>query len=256
VPKRRRIQSRRSRVRIYCAILPSAGVAVVRTEAVLFDLWGTLVPPFPMREHLELMHEIAGRLNVDPTLLVAAWRRDFPRRMRGDFRSTAEHLTAVAALLEGRTDPEAIEEAAALAKTFTRRHLAPKPGALELLAWLKRQHIVLGLVSNCAADVAEAWPQTVLAPYFDYAALSCREGVAKPEAAIYRRALTALGVAPDRTLYVGDGSDGELGGALRCGLRAVLFVQDLSNTYDSRREDVDNWTGPTITAFSDLLHLL
>lgn len=78
----------------------------------------------------------------------------------------------------------------------------------------------------------------------------------KPEPAIYRAALDALHLLPDQTLYVGDGSDEELSGAARCGMRPVLISIDLSNTYDAQRKDVDAWSGPVIRVLSELSGLI
>jgi FMN phosphatase YigB (HAD superfamily) len=55
---------------------------------------------------------------------------------------------------------------------------------------------------------------------FQSVAFSCEEGVAKPDAEIYLRALHRLKVEPGHALYIGDGGDNELAGAEQAGLRA------------------------------------
>ncbi|MCL4496267.1 MAG: HAD-IA family hydrolase [Firmicutes bacterium] len=221
-------------------------------QAVIFDLYGTLVPPFQMREHILIMQKIARVLSVDFESLHVAWGKDFPRRIRGEFASVADNLASIAAGLGNPADPGALAEAERIYRTFTLEGLTPKPGAIQVLQWLHRQHIPLGLISNCSPDVVALWNQSPLAPYFSHCAFSSRERIAKPNPLIYRRTLDALGAPGERTLYVGDGSDQELSGAERSGMQAVLFVQDLSNTYDRNRPDVQNWTGTKILSFDEL----
>lgn len=58
--------------------------------------------------------------------------------------------------------------------------------------------------------------ETLARAVFSFAA-----GYVKPDARIYLMAIEQLGVSADDTLYAGDGSDDELAGAERAGLRAA-----------------------------------
>jgi putative hydrolase of the HAD superfamily len=51
-------------------------------------------------------------------------------------------------------------------------------------------------------------------------------GVEKPDPAIFRAALDALGVAPGEALYVGDLYDVDVVGARAAGMEAVLLLPD------------------------------
>lgn len=152
--------------------------------------------------------------------------------------------------------PQALAQAEAVYERFTAASLVPVAGALETLAWLTACGLRIGLVSNCAPDIPRLWSTSVFAKYFDYCAFSCQVGAVKPEPAMYRAALDALSLLPDQTLYIGDGSDEELSGAARCGMRPVLIAIDLSNTYDAQRQDVDAWSGTVIRALSELSGLV
>ena len=48
-------------------------------------------------------------------------------------------------------------------------------------------------------------------------------GVAKPDPSIFQHAVAALGVTPERTLYVGDSLRFDVRGATAAGLRPVHF---------------------------------
>jgi len=51
-------------------------------------------------------------------------------------------------------------------------------------------------------------------------------GVEKPDPAIFRAALAAIGVAPAEALYVGDLYDVDVVGARAAGMEAVLLLPD------------------------------
>jgi len=225
-------------------------------EGILFDLFGTLVPPFPMDAHREAIGACARHLGIDEAACHREWGETYGARSRGGFASIAENLGVVAQNTGSTASPESLSEAEAIYHRFTRASLMPAAGAIETLQWLRAAGFRLGLVTNCAIDVPLLWPESPLSEYFSCCAFSCRVGVPKPAAAIYQYALAALDLRPEETLYVGDGSDGELSGAARCRLRPVLLRVDLSNAYDAAREDVENWAGPSIDDLGGLRELL
>jgi HAD superfamily hydrolase (TIGR01509 family) len=58
---------------------------------------------------------------------------------------------------------------------------------------------------------------------FDVVVDSATTGAAKPDPAIFRHALSRLGVAAGRALYVGDDPANDLDGARAAGIDAVLI---------------------------------
>jgi putative hydrolase of the HAD superfamily len=228
----------------------------VRYSGVLFDLYGTLVPPFRMREHTEMIRQCAEQLGLSFDDCHRSWGETLPHRMRGKFAGAADNFAWVLRQSDRRATRRALARAEAIYGRFAAQGLEPVAGAVEMLACLRSRGLRVGLVSNCAPDIPALWAQSVLAKYFDHCAFSCQVGAMKPEAAIYQAALDALGLAPGETLYVGDGSDEELSGAARCGMHPLLIAVDLSNTYDAQRADVEGWTGPVIRSLSELIGLL
>ena len=72
-------------------------------------------------------------------------------------------------------------------------------------------------------------------------------GIAKPDPAIFRPALDALGTDPSRTLYVGDTVHADVGGATAAGMTVVqLDPYDLHGDFDHARL-------PDVAALADLL---
>ncbi|HUW81302.1 MAG TPA: HAD-IA family hydrolase [Phycisphaerae bacterium] len=100
------------------------------------------------------------------------------------------------------------------------------PDTHKLLAQLTDAGIRLGLIANTA------WPGFAmhtalagvgLARYFDFMVISCDEGVAKPDPAIFRVARRRAGLTDTaRVLYVGDDIEKDIRGAKDAGWDAAL----------------------------------
>jgi putative hydrolase of the HAD superfamily len=200
---------------------------------VIFDLWGTLIDPFPEHARDELMGPMAAALGADPDAFVTRWSELYEERMRGG--TIEEHL----ALIAGAVD---VAEAARLRRTQLRELLRLRPDVEPTLAELRARGLKLGLLSVCSLDVAEAWATLELD--FDTEIFSCSEEVAKPDPRVYLLAAERLGVAPEACLFVDD-HDENLLGAERAGMQAVLIGQG---------DGV--WDGTQIDAVSGVLELV
>jgi putative hydrolase of the HAD superfamily len=97
-------------------------------------------------------------------------------------------------------------------------------GTREALDRLRASGLRLGIVSNSDGRVEEALIAAGLRNCFDVVLDSALVGVEKPDPAIFRAALGALGVAPAEALYVGDLYDVDVVGAQAAGMAAVLLL--------------------------------
>jgi len=104
--------------------------------------------------------------------------------------------------------------------------MAPlRAGAGEVLAALHDRGLRLGVISNTlqpAWSMDEALERRGLAQFFATRTYSSEARVAKPHAAIFRAALDAMGVVPDRAMHVGDRLVADVAGAQAAGMKAVL----------------------------------
>jgi HAD superfamily hydrolase (TIGR01509 family) len=100
------------------------------------------------------------------------------------------------------------------------------PGTAEALDRLRGAGLRLAVVSNSDGRVEEALAAAGIRDRFDVVLDSALVGVEKPDPAIFRAALTALGVAPVEALYVGDLYEVDVVGARAAGMEAVLLVPD------------------------------
>jgi len=190
-------------------------------DAVLFDLFGTLVHNLPPERWRRAYGEMAAALDVDEEHFSHAWEHLFEARMIGAQRSPEDQLRAALAVFGAQASDAALAEAAQIKRTFFLEALQPKSDAVDCLAALRVRGIQLALVTDCAWDTPECLDETPLGEFFTVRASSAHLGVRKPDARMYEHALHGLNVDPRRCLYVGDGNSQELIGAKRHGMTTV-----------------------------------
>jgi len=63
----------------------------VKYQAVIFDLFGTLVDNFSMREHDAVKRQMAAALSAPPEGFARLWGETFNKRVTGAFRSSKDN---------------------------------------------------------------------------------------------------------------------------------------------------------------------
>lgn len=228
----------------------------MRYSAVVFDLYGTLVAPFPRAEHMEAVEETAALLGLDSEFCHRLWSASYHRRIVGEFNHMAAYFSWFCDQAGIPVERDACEKAADVYAEFTRASLRPLSGVVETLEAIERSGRTLGLLTNCTPDAAKMFPGTPMGRYFTSAVFSSVVRVVKPSPASYESVLHGLGLGGEDVLYVGDGSDGELSGAVAAGMTAVLVTPSLHNTYDQHRPEVERWRGVRIETIPEVLGLL
>ncbi|HET7856735.1 MAG TPA: HAD family hydrolase [Gaiellaceae bacterium] len=216
----------------------------MRFRAVVFDLWQTLVP-WRAESALALYGEMADAVGAPREEFVEAW---LSNRGRRDTGSLAQSVRVVFDELGLDADPEVL---LTMRRSWTRRALVPRPGALETLAELRRRGHLLGLITVCSEDVSQQWDSSVFGGTFDAPVFSCDVGVAKPDPRIYELCCRRLGIRPAEALFVGDGATYELPGAERVGMTAV----QLRVPGEELTEPGKEWRGATIVSLERVLEL-
>ena len=226
----------------------------MKYDAVIFDLFGTLVPGMPPETYEGSLRETAIAAGVDPDEFILCWLDDkmAVRRMTGYYSTQTDFIADVCRRLGHTPDDGAVGRAADVRAEFVRKWLTPRADAVGVLKRLKEKGLKLGLMSVCSADTPPLWPQTPLAPLFDAALLSCEVGLTKPDPRFYALACERLSVLPGRCLYVGDGAGDELTGALNAGMRAILICAPGEEEIVMARDDARNWQGSRIASLSEV----
>jgi putative hydrolase of the HAD superfamily len=202
-------------------------------DAVLFD-WGDTLMQFVYSPDLVSAGHRAG--------LAAIGRDGLPQadEVTERFREEYEPLFWVPGTIEEIEYPGLVRRLLAdfgveisddeLGRYLEAEHLAWDPARIlaahthPLLESLRAQGLKLGLVSN-AFD--PGWllhrdlQQMGLEERLDFSVFSSELGVRKPHPAIFRRALEALDVEPERALFVGDRLYEDVRGAAELGMTTV-----------------------------------
>ena len=121
---------------------------------------------------------------------------------------------------------------------------------------LGKAGLKLGLLTNCSRAVPVLWDETPLAPLMDESIFSCLVGCKKPDKRIYDIACERLGVLPQECVFVGDGGNRELEGALEAGMMAVMIRTPEDSIYNPRRTASDGWSGPRVARLSEVPNLV
>jgi putative hydrolase of the HAD superfamily len=214
----------------------------VTPRAVIFDFWGTLVA-LDWEYWRAGYAKIAGALGVPLDRFQSAWHADYEQRLVSDLRTSIERVCTSL----GVTSAEAIDEVVSIRIDTHRQTVVPRPDAVPTLRELRARGYKTGLLSNCSSELPELVAESVLAGLFDAEVFSAIYGLRKPDRAIYELVAKRLGVNAGQCLYIGDGDDHELDGALAAGMRPVL----LRTEYPP-----DGWRGEEITDLSEVLALL
>jgi putative hydrolase of the HAD superfamily len=190
-------------------------------DAVIFDLFGTLVPNFDLDRFWRRMDRIADVLGAPREAFRAEWRACFRERMLGTLPDGKDMFVPLLHELGVAIDEAALAEADRLRRDFFATELMPKPDAEECLEELRRQGYRLALATDCSSETPAHLDRTPLGRFFPVRAVSAHLGVTKPHPAMYEHVLEGLGVPGDRCVYVGDGNSEELPGAKRHGMTTV-----------------------------------
>lgn len=200
-------------------------------RAVLFDAMGTLVhlrPPAPLlaealRKHagVEVSEEEAGRG------FAAEVGYYMEHQIEGrDAESLAGLRRRCAAVLARElglehADPEPLTRAMMAGLSF-----AAYEDSAPVLRDLRARGVAVVAASNWDCSLPEFLRGAGLWDLLDGAATSAEAGAAKPDPAVFERALAIAGVTPGEAVHVGDSPEADLEGARASGVRGVLLVRD------------------------------
>ena len=224
--------------------------------AVVFDLFGTLVPEFSRSDFYGAVRRIAEILGSDAGRFEAEWNATALERQTGAFTTVEDNVRSICASLGIGPSDDAVERALDVRLGLYRRSFHPCVGALETLAEVRARGYPIGLISMCAPDAPAMWRASPLAPLVDVEVFSSETGLRKPDAAIYFYAADWLGVDPQVCLYCGDGAYGELSGAAAVGMTPYLIADPSVDPEGSLAPEREDWDGATVSDLRQLLALL
>ncbi len=204
-----------------------------KIRAIFFDAGGTLFRPFPSVGEIYAKTASPFRAKCDPKVLEiefhSAWKR------RGGLSSLGAetnekkerdwwHSLVREVFNSHGGIPRFDEFFAVLHRSFEEKHLWEiYPEVLEVLTYLRKKGVTLGVVSNWDLRLPRLVRNLGLEPYFDFLLSSSVCGATKPSAKIFKEALKQAGVLPGEAIHVGDTYEEDFVGADRLGIRALLL---------------------------------
>jgi len=108
------------------------------------------------------------------------------------------------------------------------------PEVPAVLGALRLSGVRLGVIANWQSDLPRLLEAHGLLGMFDFVVASAAAGAAKPDRAIFDRAVELAGCPPDRVLHVGDHPECDVAGATAAGL-AALHADRADPSWDLRR---------------------
>ncbi len=204
-------------------------------ECILFDMGNTLIDfepePFASlhREALGRVHRaLAPRVDADgfSDAFASVWGA-LERRHRPDGRQPhlGDAFRGVLDRLEIPADPGVLTRMEDAHFSVFRERIRLYPEVPRLLDRCRDRGLKLALVSNTIwrsddhrADLARFG----IADAFDHQVYSRDFGWMKPHPSIFRDALDAVGVAPERSVMIGDRLSVDIAGARALGCRTIL----------------------------------
>jgi HAD superfamily hydrolase (TIGR01549 family) len=200
----------------------------IKPRGILFDLWGTLVYNVP-RYKREDYEPIAQKIGLPAEVIWKRWLSYSKDAIRGNLTSGEERARRVLADLGG---PPGV---AADMAHYEAENLSGQvhffEGVPQMLATLRRKGYQTCLISNCNYLTPAVVERLGLPEMLDEIILSCQVNLVKPEKAIYQLAAKRLRLRTQDCLFVGDGGDGELDGAMEAGCNVALVAQERGHAY-------------------------
>ena len=108
------------------------------------------------------------------------------------------------------------------------------PEAAETLVALKKQRLILDIVSNFDSRLVGIMEGLGAARWFDRIFLSSHVGYAKPDREIFQFALNAHRLKTEEVIHVGDSKETDLQGAINAGLTGILLDPRGQNQRDGQ----------------------
>ena len=227
-------------------------------RAVIFDLYETLISEFGLEQKPK--RSTASRLGVNEDEFKREWNQIQEQRFTGQIANFPSALRQICETLGDEVDNRILNQLHCERLEIKRQpFMNVDEEVLGMLTTLVESSVKVGVLSNATAEEVAAWPDSKLAELIEEAVFSCDVGKMKPDTSVYHLACDRLGVAPEATIFVGDGGFDELTGAANAGLTplwATWFLDKgpLSSQSETIRERASNF--PRLYTPSDLLQRL
>jgi putative hydrolase of the HAD superfamily len=201
-------------------------------QGILFDLDDTLIAYDAVADQAwrSVCERCVGDTDAaeslfDAILMRRAWYWSDPDRHRVgrlDLATARREIVDSALATIGRASLELADQIASAYAVERDSRITLLPGAVETLEFFAGQSVPLVLVTNGTRDVQRAKIERFsLERYFKEILVEGEMGFGKPHAAVYQRALAAIGAPAPTVWSVGDNLEWDVYGPQRSGMKGI-----------------------------------
>jgi putative hydrolase of the HAD superfamily len=122
----------------------------MKYQAVVFDLFGTLVDNPSVKERVLVFKQIAGVLNVSPGDFLTLWDETMNQRDIGYFQCVEDNFKYIGQRTGVHFTEAQIKQASKMRWDWAKSLMKPRKQAVEVLSSLKSQNYKIGLLSDCS----------------------------------------------------------------------------------------------------------
>ncbi|CAL7935287.1 unnamed protein product [Xylocopa violacea] len=218
-------------------------IKLVRPRLITFDVTGTLLMT-KLEEHYAEIGSHYG-LSVDPRKLARSFRKSF-RKLSIEHPVYGKHTgigwenwwrKIVHNVFKDQhtfvSDATLDKVANNLIQCYGTSMCWHKyPGAIELLEYLKKKGLILGVISNFDERLEAVLVDTKIRFYFSFVLTSYEFGAEKPDTSIFDEALRLtkerhkINVTPQEAIHIGDSINNDYIGAKKANWNAILIQHD------------------------------
>jgi HAD superfamily hydrolase (TIGR01549 family) len=187
-------------------------------KAILFDFWGTLVEngifPSPVKQARYIL-----RLRMTFKDFIIRFEKAVMTKPYNDLN---EAFAAVCNEFQLDPQPFILEK---LVGMWNKNELLGKPflETIEVLEYLKKKKIKIGLISNTTPSITRVLEKFDLNKYFDATMFSYDEGLLKTDPEMFKKLIKKLKVKPDDVIMIGDSLPTDIIGSRNAGIKSILL---------------------------------
>jgi putative hydrolase of the HAD superfamily len=196
-------------------------------SAVIFDLFGTLVPDIAGPPYEKVAAQMAEVLLVPSKGFIEMWFGLVYERNIGVFETIEDNIVHICKKLKVNVSEEQVSEATGIRYEYVKWAMtSPRKYSIETITELRNRGIRIGLLSDCSPSEVDIWPITPFSDYFDTTIFSSVVKLKKPDIRIFQLAAKKLHVKANECIYVGNGGSNEIAGSYESGMFPVLILPD------------------------------
>ena len=144
-------------------------------QAIIFDLFGTLVDNFTKIAYDEIYRQMVARLGAPYDEFRDTFGHSFSDRCRGRYDSIEENIEASCRQIGVFPTTDQIQSAARHRYDFTLKTLEAKEEVLSTLRQLRKDDFQIGLITDWGPDVPLLWGSTTLSQQIEVPVFSCEK---------------------------------------------------------------------------------